>query len=152
MGEVTTIGLDIAKHVFQAQGRAGVATLVTLVEDDEHDLIPAIASEGLLAVVDQLRDAHERVGVIERKILTWHRSNEAWKLHPKPAGERHGHAASCAAYRVERTSADGTNCQVITISGLTEFTTPRQPQPSRFSQTNPLYIADIQIESKAVQI
>lgn len=62
--------------IVTAQGRTGVATLVTLVEDDEHDLIPDIAREGLLAVVDQLRDAHERVGVIERKIVAWHRSNE----------------------------------------------------------------------------
>ncbi len=62
--------------IVMAQGRAGVATLATLVEDDEHDLIPAIARDGLMAVVDQLRDAHERVGAIERKILIWHRSNE----------------------------------------------------------------------------
>ncbi len=62
--------------IVMAQGRAGVATLVTLVEDDEHELIPAIAREALLAVVDQLRDAHERVAVIERKIVIWHRSNE----------------------------------------------------------------------------
>lgn len=56
-------------------GRAGVSTLITLVEDDEHDMIPAIARDALLAVVDQLRDAHERCGVIERKIQAWHRSN-----------------------------------------------------------------------------
>lgn len=62
--------------IVMAQGRAGVATLVALVEDDEHDLIPAIARHGLLAVADQLRDAHERVAAIERKILAWHRSNE----------------------------------------------------------------------------
>lgn len=59
-----------------AKGRAGVMTLAALVEDDEHDLIPEIAREALLTVVDQLRNAHERVGVIERKILIWHRSNE----------------------------------------------------------------------------
>jgi transposase len=58
------------------QGRAGVATLVTLVEDDEHDLIPSIARDALLAVVDQLRDAQERISGIERKIQAWHRSNE----------------------------------------------------------------------------
>jgi len=62
--------------IVMAQGRAGVSTLVALVADDEHDLIPAIAREALLAVVDQLRDAHERVAAIERKILVWHRSNE----------------------------------------------------------------------------
>lgn len=61
--------------IVMPQGRAGVATLVAFVEDDEHDLIPSIARDGLMAVVDQLRDAHERVGAIERKILTWHRSN-----------------------------------------------------------------------------
>lgn len=59
-----------------AKGRAGVMTLAALVEDDEHDLIPEIAREALLAVVDQLRDVHERIGIIERKIVTWHRSNE----------------------------------------------------------------------------
>ena len=58
------------------QGRAGVATLVALVEDGEPGLIPAVARDALLAVVDQLRDAHERIGVIERKIQAWHRSNE----------------------------------------------------------------------------
>ena len=57
------------------QGRAGVTTLVTLVEDDEHDLIPALAREGLLAIVDQLRDGQERIVAIERSITTWHRSN-----------------------------------------------------------------------------
>ena len=62
--------------IVMTQGRAGVSTLVALVEDDEHDLIPAIAREALLAVVDQLRAAHERVAAIERKIVTWHRSNE----------------------------------------------------------------------------
>lgn len=59
-----------------AQGRAGVATLVTLVEDDEHDLIPATVRDALLVVVDQLRDAHERVAMIERKILVLHRASE----------------------------------------------------------------------------
>jgi transposase len=57
-------------------GRAGVATLAALVEDDELDLIPAIARDALLAVVDQMRDAHQRIVGIERKIQVWHRSNE----------------------------------------------------------------------------
>jgi transposase len=59
-----------------AQGRTGVMMLAALVEDDENDLIPTMAREALLAVVDQLRDAHERIGMIERKILIWHRANE----------------------------------------------------------------------------
>jgi transposase len=59
-----------------AQGRAGVMTLTALVEDDEHELIPVIAREALVTIVDHLRDAHERINVIERKILIWHRSND----------------------------------------------------------------------------
>lgn len=62
--------------IIVAQGRAGVSTLVTLVKDDERELLPEMAREALLAVVDQLRDAHERVATIERKIVMWHRSNE----------------------------------------------------------------------------
>jgi transposase len=62
--------------IVMPQGRTGVSTLVALVEDDEHDLIPTIAREPLLVVVDQLRDAHRRVGLIERSIQTWHRANE----------------------------------------------------------------------------
>jgi transposase len=62
--------------IITAQGRAGVSTLVTLVEDDEHVLIPTVARDALLAVVDQLRDAHERVAAMERRIVAWHRSNE----------------------------------------------------------------------------
>jgi transposase len=62
--------------IITAQGRAGVSTLVTLVEDDEHVLIPTVARDALLAIVDQLRDAHERVAAIERRIVAWHRSNE----------------------------------------------------------------------------
>ena len=59
-----------------AKGRAGVMTLSALVEDDEHELIPEIAREALLMVVDHLRNVRERITFIEGKILIWHRSNE----------------------------------------------------------------------------
>jgi transposase len=59
-----------------AQGRAGVMTLTTLVEDDEPGLIPEITREALLTIVDHLRDARGRINVIERQILIWHRSND----------------------------------------------------------------------------
>lgn len=62
--------------VVTRQGRAGVSTLIALIEDEDLGSIPAIARDGLLAVVDQLRDAHDRINVIERKIQGWHRSNE----------------------------------------------------------------------------
>lgn len=62
--------------IVMAQGRAGLATLMALAEDDEHDLIPAAARDALQMLVDHLRAAHERVVAIERRILAWHRSNE----------------------------------------------------------------------------
>jgi transposase len=62
--------------VVVAQGRAVVTTLAALIGDDEHNLIPQMAREALLAVVDQLPDVHERIGVLERKIVLWHCSNE----------------------------------------------------------------------------
>jgi transposase len=39
-------------------------------------LIPEIAREALLMVVDHLRNIRERITFIEGKILIWHRSNE----------------------------------------------------------------------------
>jgi transposase len=62
--------------IVMRQGRAGVATLISMVENDQHDMVPAIARDALLAMIGQLRDAHERIGLIERKIQVWHRSNE----------------------------------------------------------------------------
>ncbi len=63
--------------IVMRQGTAGVSTLITLVEDDEHDLIPEIARDALLALIAQLRDAYERISAIEHRILAWHRANVA---------------------------------------------------------------------------
>jgi len=62
--------------IITRQGRLGVATLVTLIEKGEAELIPTMAREALLAVINQMRDTQKRIGSIERKIQKWHRSNE----------------------------------------------------------------------------
>ena len=62
--------------IVMRQGSVGVSTLITLVEDDEHDLIPEIARDALLALVAQLQDAYERIDTIDHRILAWHRANE----------------------------------------------------------------------------
>jgi len=62
--------------IVMRQGTAGVSTLMTLIEDDEHELFPEVAREALLNLVAQLRDAYDRISVIDRQILVWHNSNE----------------------------------------------------------------------------
>ena len=62
--------------IITRQGRLGVATLVTLIEKGEAELIPTMSREALLAVINQMRDTQKRIGSIERKIQKWHRSNE----------------------------------------------------------------------------
>lgn len=58
------------------QGVAGVGMLVALVEDEDHDLIPPLARAALCPLIQQLREVHEKVGEMDRKIHAWHRSNE----------------------------------------------------------------------------
>ena len=62
--------------IVMSQGKAGVTMLITLVEDDEHDLLPAMAREALLPLVAQLQDGHARIAIIDRRILAWHRTND----------------------------------------------------------------------------
>lgn len=58
------------------QGIAGVGTLIALVEDDDHDLVPPLARSALLPLIGQLREVHEKVSEIDCQIHAWHRSNE----------------------------------------------------------------------------
>jgi len=58
------------------QGRAGAGTLIALVEDDDHDLIPPLARTAILPMIQQLREVHEKIGHLDREIYAWHRSNE----------------------------------------------------------------------------
>lgn len=62
--------------IVMRQGRAGVDMLIALLEDDEHDLLPAMAREALLPLAAQLEDGRARIALIDRRIHAWHRSNE----------------------------------------------------------------------------
>jgi transposase len=57
-------------------GATGVDMLMTLVEDEDHDMIPAVARTALLPIAQQLRDLGLQVGEVDKQILAWHRSNE----------------------------------------------------------------------------
>lgn len=58
------------------QGIAGVSTLIAFVEDEGCEVIPPLARAALLPLVAHLREAHEKIGEIDRQIHVWHRSNE----------------------------------------------------------------------------
>ena len=57
-------------------GASGVDMLIALVEDEDHDMIPAGARTALLPIAQQLRDAGLQIGEMDQQILAWHRSNE----------------------------------------------------------------------------
>ena len=52
------------------QGVAGVSMLVALVEDEDHDLIPPLARSALVPLIEQLREVHEKVGEMDRQIVS----------------------------------------------------------------------------------
>ncbi|ESY46357.1 hypothetical protein X744_29785 [Mesorhizobium sp. LNJC372A00] len=58
------------------QGIAGVRRLIGLAEDENDELIPPLARDALVPLVEQLRAAHEKVRELDHPIQTWHRSNE----------------------------------------------------------------------------
>jgi len=58
------------------QGIAGVGMLIGLAEDENSALIPPLARDALVPLVEQLRAAHEKVRELDHQIHAWHRSNE----------------------------------------------------------------------------
>lgn len=58
------------------QGIAGVAMLIGLSEDENNELIPPLARDALVPLVEQLRAAHEKVRELDHQIHSRHRSNE----------------------------------------------------------------------------
>lgn len=62
--------------VVTRQGIAGVGTLIALVEDQGDELLPPLAQAALLPLIGQLREVHEKISELDRKIHAWHRSNE----------------------------------------------------------------------------
>jgi len=66
--------------IVMRQGKAGVDILIALVEDDEHDLLPAMVCEALVPLVAQLEDGRKRIALLDRRIHAWHRSNAQSQL------------------------------------------------------------------------
>jgi transposase len=61
--------------IIMKQGKAGAATLVALIEDEDHDMLAPMVREALLPLVAQLRDTNERIQHLEQHIVAWHKSN-----------------------------------------------------------------------------
>jgi transposase len=98
MQAVTTIGLDIAKSVFQVHGidaagkvvvrrqlkrrsvgRKGVEQLLGVVADGKDKRLPELARACVAALGAQLTILKDRILEFDRLIMAWHRSNEASK-------------------------------------------------------------------------
>jgi transposase len=63
--------------IVEKLGRAGLATLIALIEEDQdREVIPPLARESLLILVGHVRDIHARITAIEKQIHAWHRSSE----------------------------------------------------------------------------
>jgi len=62
--------------IVMRQGPTGVSTLIGLIEDDEHDLIPAFTRRALTPLVEQLRDLYRRIAELDHEIIQWHRTSE----------------------------------------------------------------------------
>jgi transposase len=60
-----------------AQGASRVEELIEIIEDCEDERLPALAREALGSLVGQLRMAQAQILGLEKKLLAWHRANEA---------------------------------------------------------------------------
>src|SRR5262245_53763335 len=94
MGEVTTIGFDLAKHVFQVHGvdaegatvlrkqlrRAQVLAFFSrlrpcLVGDEGDARLPDLARQVLQVLAAQIEQLEAAVAAIEKQLMAWHKSN-----------------------------------------------------------------------------
>jgi transposase len=62
--------------IIAPQGLAAVSKLVTLAEKARGTALPDLAWRCIGLILAQLEDVHTRIGLVEREILAWHRSNE----------------------------------------------------------------------------
>lgn len=67
-----------------AVGRTGVTELLEVVKADDDRLSP-LERETLSHLAGQIGDATARITALEKRILVWHRSSEAWGLMPEGA-------------------------------------------------------------------
>ena len=60
-----------------AQGASKVAELIAMIEDPEDERLPALAHEALGSLVGELRTSQAQIAGLEKKLMAWHRANEA---------------------------------------------------------------------------
>jgi transposase len=60
-----------------AQGASKVSALIEMIEDRQDERLPALAREALGSFVDQLRMVQSQILGLEKKLMVWHRANEA---------------------------------------------------------------------------
>ena len=89
MQTITTIGLDIAKSVFQVHGVDAAGQVVIRRQLKRHDpsdkRVPEVARACLAALGNQLLSLKAQIVEFDRMIMIWHRSNETSKrLHYIP--------------------------------------------------------------------
>ena len=60
-----------------AQGASKVTELIEMIEDREDERLPALACEALGFLVAQLRMVRAQILGLEKKLMAWHRANEA---------------------------------------------------------------------------
>ncbi len=60
-----------------AQGTSKVTALIAMIEDAEDERLPRLARAALGSLVEQLRMIQTQIHGLEKKLLAWHRSNEA---------------------------------------------------------------------------
>jgi len=65
--------------IVAAQGREGIQELLTIVADNEDRRVPIDARASLMLLAAQLQAVQTLIGLIEKRIMTQHRSNEASK-------------------------------------------------------------------------
>src|ERR1700755_2668595 len=65
--------------IVAAQGRQGIRELLTIVADHEDRRVPIEARASLMLLAAQLQAVQTLIGLIEKRIMAQHRSNEASK-------------------------------------------------------------------------
>jgi len=66
-----------SRRVVAAQSAPKVADLIEAVEDPEDQRVPTLAREALGSLIDQFRMVEAQLLGLEKKLMVWHRANEA---------------------------------------------------------------------------
>ena len=63
--------------IVAAQGASKVADLIAVIEDPEDERLPTLAREALGSLIGQFRSVQAQILGLEKKLMAWHRANEA---------------------------------------------------------------------------